>query len=52
MSDLLEAFRNAAAGSGRLRPLAIDGARKVLAGITSIEEVLRATEEEGVVAQI
>jgi len=32
--------------------LRADGARKVLAGITSIEEVLRATEEEGVVAQI
>jgi general secretion pathway protein E len=29
-----------------------DGARKVLRGITSIAEVLRATEEEGVVAQI
>ncbi len=39
----LEAFRNAAAGSGRLRPLAIDGARKVLAGRTTAEEVLRVT---------
>jgi general secretion pathway protein E len=29
-----------------------DGARKVLIGTTSIEEVVRATEEEGVVAQI
>jgi general secretion pathway protein E len=29
-----------------------DGARKVLLGTTSIEEVVRATEEEGVVAQI
>jgi general secretion pathway protein E len=29
-----------------------DGARKVLRGVTSIAEVLRATEEEGVVAQI
>jgi general secretion pathway protein E len=29
-----------------------DGARKVLLGTTSIEEIARATEEEGVVAQI
>ena len=29
-----------------------DGARKVMLGTTSIEEVVRATEEEGVVAQI
>ena len=29
-----------------------DGARKVLQGITSVAEVLRATEEEGAVAQI
>ena len=36
-------------GMGTLRN---DGARKVLAGITSIAEVLRATEEEGSVAQI
>jgi general secretion pathway protein E len=32
--------------------LRVDGAHKVLAGTTSIAEVLRATEEEGVVAQI
>jgi type II secretory ATPase GspE/PulE/Tfp pilus assembly ATPase PilB-like protein len=32
--------------------LRADGARKVVKGITSIEEVLRATEDEGVVAQI
>ena len=36
-------------GMGTLRQ---DGARKVLAGITSVAEVLRATEEEGAVAQI
>ncbi|MBW2370895.1 MAG: type II secretion system ATPase GspE [Deltaproteobacteria bacterium] len=36
-------------GMGSLRT---DGARKVVKGITSIEEVLRATEDEGVVAQI
>jgi len=29
-----------------------DGAHKVLTGVTSIAEVLRATEDEGVVAQI
>ena len=34
------------------RALRSDGARKVLQGITSVAEVLRATEEEGVVAQI
>jgi general secretion pathway protein E len=36
-------------GMGTLRA---DGARKVLSGLTSIAEVLRATEEEGTVAQI
>ncbi len=36
-------------GMGTLR---IDGARKVLRGITSVAEVIRATEEEGAVAQI
>ena len=35
-----------------MHSLRTDGARKVLQGDTSIEEVLRATEEEGVVAQI
>jgi general secretion pathway protein E len=35
-----------------MQTLRSDGARKVLEGITSIAEVLRATEEEGVVAQI
>ena len=35
-----------------MQTLRADGARKVLEGITSIAEVLRATEEEGVVAQI
>ncbi len=38
-----------AKGMGTLR---IDGARKALDGITSVAEVLRATEEEGAVAQI
>jgi general secretion pathway protein E len=32
--------------------LRADGAQKVLSGVTSIAEVLRATEDEGVVAQI
>jgi len=35
-----------------MHPLRADGARKVLKGITSVAEVLRATEEEGAVAQI
>lgn len=35
-----------------MRTLRADGARKVLDGTTSIEEVLRATEEEGVVAEV
>jgi len=34
-----------------MRTLRADGARRVLAGITSIAEVLRATEDEGGVAQ-
>jgi general secretion pathway protein E len=41
-----------AAVEGGMRTLRGDGARKVLEGVTSIEEVLRATEEEGVVAQV
>ena len=36
-------------GMGTLRA---DGARKVLAGTTSVAEVIRATEEEGSIAQI
>jgi general secretion pathway protein E len=35
-----------------MHPLRADGARKVLAGVTSVAEVLRATEEQGVVQQI
>jgi general secretion pathway protein E len=35
-----------------MRTLRADGARKVLRGVTSVAEVLRATEEEGAVAQI
>ncbi len=37
---------------GGLVSLRSDGARKVLAGVTSIAEVLRATEEEGVVVEV
>jgi general secretion pathway protein E len=37
---------------GGMRTLRADGARNVIAGVTTIEEVLRATEEEGVVAEI
>jgi general secretion pathway protein E len=35
-----------------MHTLRVDGARKVLGGVTSVAEVLRATEDEGVVAQI
>jgi hypothetical protein len=35
-----------------MHPLRSDGARKVLSGFTSVAEVLRATEEQGAVAQI
>ena len=35
-----------------MHSLRADGARKVLQGITSVAEILRATEEEGVVAQV
>ena len=35
-----------------MRTLRVDGASKVLQGITSVAEVLRATEDEGAVAQI
>ena len=37
----LEAIRNAALSSGRLRPIVTDGARKVLEGVTTVTEVLR-----------
>ena len=40
------------AQQGGMHSLRSDGARKVLQGITSVAEILRATEEEGVVAQI
>jgi len=42
----------AAAVSKGMGTLRADGARKVLRGITSVAEVMRATEEEGEVAQI
>jgi general secretion pathway protein E len=35
-----------------MHSLRSDGARKVLAGVTSVAEILRATEDEGIVAQI
>ena len=44
-------IKNAAIRAG-MHPLRSDGARKVLAGHTSVAEVLRATEEQGAVAQI
>jgi general secretion pathway protein E len=44
-------IKNTAVRKG-MHTLRSDGARKVLAGITSVAEVLRATEEEAAVAQI
>jgi general secretion pathway protein E len=44
-------IKNKAVSKG-MHTLRVDGARKVLAGITSVAEVLRATEEEADVAQI
>jgi len=44
-------IKSAAVRAG-MHPLRSDGARKVLSGATSVAEVLRATEEQGAVAQI
>ena len=44
-------IKNKAVSKG-MHTLRYDGARKVLAGITSVAEILRATEEEAAVAQI
>jgi general secretion pathway protein E len=44
-------IKRQAIGSG-MRTLRVDGARKVLRGMTSTAEVLRATEEETVVAEV
>jgi general secretion pathway protein E len=46
-----KSIKSAAVRRG-MHPLRSDGARKVLAGLTSVAEVLRATEEQGAVAQI
>jgi len=40
------------ATSKGMKSLRVDGARKVLAGVTSVAEILRVTEDEGVVEQI
>ncbi len=42
----LDVIRRAALASGRLRPLIIDGARKVLRGMTTVTEVLRVCRDE------
>jgi len=42
----------AKAVSKGMRTLRTDGARKVVQGVTSVAEVLRATEDEGAVAQV
>jgi general secretion pathway protein E len=44
-------IKNKAVSKG-MQTLRTDGGRKVLAGVTSVAEVLRATEEESAVAQI
>ena len=41
--ESLEDITEAATGSGMLQALVIDGARKVLGGVTTVEEVLRVT---------
>jgi type IV pilus assembly protein PilB len=41
--ESLEKITKAAIGSGKLQALVIDGARKVLQGVTSVNEVLRVT---------
>jgi type II secretory ATPase GspE/PulE/Tfp pilus assembly ATPase PilB-like protein len=41
--DPLDAIRTQALATGRLQPLLVAGARKVLAGSTSVNEVLRVT---------
>jgi general secretion pathway protein E len=46
-----KSIKQMAVGKG-MRSLRADGARKALLGVTSVAEVLRATEEEGVVSQI
>ncbi|MDP6839205.1 MAG: GspE/PulE family protein [Planctomycetota bacterium] len=45
--DSLEAIRGTAQATGALEPLLSDGARKVLEGVTSLEEVLRVTRSDG-----
>ena len=44
-------IKNKAVSKG-MHTLRFDGAKKVLLGVTSVAEVLRATEEEAAVAQI
>jgi type II secretory ATPase GspE/PulE/Tfp pilus assembly ATPase PilB-like protein len=41
--ESLKSITEAATGSGMLQALVIDGARKVLSGVTTVEEVLRVT---------
>ncbi|HJO26509.1 MAG: hypothetical protein CMK00_04440 [Planctomycetes bacterium] len=45
--DSLESIRRTSQATGALQPLLSDGARKVLEGTTSLEEVLRVTRNEG-----
>jgi type IV pilus assembly protein PilB len=43
----LDVMRATALGSGQLRPLLRDGARKVIGGVTSVTEVMRVSRREG-----
>ena len=45
--ESLDVIRSAALGSGQLRPLLRDGARKVMQGTTSVTEVMRVCRSEG-----
>jgi type IV pilus assembly protein PilB len=42
----LDVIRKTALGSGRMRPLIQDGARKVIRGLTTVHEVLRVCRDE------
>ena len=43
--ESLGSIREAALATGQLQPLSVDGSRKVIAGLTSVTEVLRVIGE-------
>jgi type II secretory ATPase GspE/PulE/Tfp pilus assembly ATPase PilB-like protein len=43
--ESLESIRKSALATGQLQPLSVDGSRKVIAGLTSVTEVLRVIGE-------